>query len=89
MHGTQTASRIYTDRLEDHLKKHNDEQADADPNIFSKHDAHGTLITAVSMDDFFVITKNTKPLSKLYGELQQKYNLKWLGFSQQYLTWTI
>ena len=88
IYGTPPAARIYYDELVAHLK-HKYQPAQADPCLFHKHNDQGSIIIAVSRDDFLSIASDLKLHHQLYIDLSRKYKVKRLGFLTNYQTWTI
>lgn len=89
IYGIQSALRCYADGLRVHLTSLGYQATQADTNVYVRRTARGTLIMAVTMDDFTVATDSPRMYRQLLSHLCLKYQVKDLGHPSHMLGWCV
>lgn len=62
---------------------------DTDSCLFSCSSPNGTVLLAVTVDDFRVITSTNALIDQLYSECASKYRVKRLGSPSHFIGWEL
>ncbi len=89
LYGTPQAPATYMRGLHKYLKEHGYTRPRSDRSVYYKRSAVGSIVMAVTIDDFLVIATNDGLYDTLVSNLKKKYVLKDLGIAKQLLGWSI
>lgn len=89
LYGSKPAGNIYLTALHSHMLLDNYKQSTADPCIYFKHIATGTIIVSITIDDFLVTAPTTVDIQNFHTHLASKYKVKHLGKPTSFLGWSI
>lgn len=89
LYGTPQACKVYIQGAYQHLRMHGYIQCKSDQNVFHKTDSDGTIVMALTIDDFLVAASDTRVYHKLLQTLSLKYRTKDLGPATRILNWTL
>ena len=71
------------------MKQHGYRQPRADRCVYVKKNAVGTIVAAVTIDDFGIATTNRSLYQQLRADLASKYKVKDLGQAKKIIGWTL
>lgn len=91
LYGTPQATRckVYITGAYDHLRKSGYKQCGSDGNVFTRTSTNGTVIMALTVDDFLVAASSLAAYKELIHALETKYKISDLGKATRILNWTL
>lgn len=89
LYGTPQACKVYIQGAYQHLRKHGYVQCRSDHNVFRLKTQHGSIVMALTIDDFLVAASNRRMYTDLLQTLSLKYRTKDLGPASRILNWTL
>lgn len=87
IYGMPNAPRKFAEGLRAHLTAFGYQHMPEDAHLYKRQTKHGTLVMAVTVDDFVVVYDRPRMYSELLGALRTKYQAKNLGPPANLLGW--